>query len=375
MVFTKENFKYSDGGFDLQPVFVEVGSEVNAASTNVKSGNIDIDSGFENGTAKLEVNDVVSMAPNRMEGFESKATDEGYDIVNYLDISLYNSIYKGGKKDSNGNYESWDTPVENIDNKATITLELENDMSGKNLAIVHETHNGDEITGYELIDATYNEENNTITFETDSFSNYAIVSKENTEREKYILTSGNVTFTFTDEANHDFEVTLMDALTLADEELESLDLTKEEFAQILNIIKENTAKYGTLLSVYAIEIEDANYAYTGKTEIKIKMTDEMKKYNTFKLIYLDDENNFKAEDIVDLKVNGEYIEGTLPHLSAYALVGDNVETETTTTETTDNSKNPKTGDNIIMTISIFAVATLGAYITLKVNRNRYMRKH
>jgi len=167
----------------------------------------------------------------------------------------------------------------------------------------------------------------------------------------------------------------MDALTLADEELESLDLTKEEFAQILNIIKENTAKYGTLLSVYAIEIEDANYAYTGKTEIKIKMTDEMKKYNTFKLIYLDDENNFKAEDIVDLKVNGEYIEGTLPHLSAYALVGDNVETETTTTETTDNSKNPKTGDNIIMTISIFAVATLGAYITLKVNRNRYMRKH
>ena len=315
------------------------------------------------------------MVPNRMEGFESKATDEGYDIENYLDISLYNSIYKGGLKDANGNYESWDTPVESIEDKATIILELENDMSGKELAVIHEKHTGNTITGYELIDATYNEENNTITFETDSFSNYAIVSKENTETEKYILTSGNVTFTFTDEANHDFEVTLMDVLTLADEELESLGLTKEEFAQILNIIKENTAKYGTLLSVYAIEIEDANLAHTGKTEIKIKMTDEMKKYNTFKLIYLDDENNFKAEDIVDLKVNGEYIEGTLPHLSAYALVGDNVETETTTTEKTDNSKNPKTGDNIIMTISIFAVATLGAYITLKLNRNRYMRKH
>lgn len=51
--------------------------------------------------------------------------------------------------------------------------------------------------------------------------------------------------------------------------------------------------------------------------------------------------------------------------------------ETTPTETTptDNSKNPKTGDNIIMTISIFAIATLGAYTTLKVNRNRKMRKH
>ena len=51
--------------------------------------------------------------------------------------------------------------------------------------------------------------------------------------------------------------------------------------------------------------------------------------------------------------------------------------ETTPTETTptDNSKNPKTGDNIIMTISIFAIATLGAYTTLKVNRSRKMRKY
>ena len=83
---------------------------------------------------------------------------------------------------------------------------------------------GNTVTGYELIDATYNVKNNTITFETDSFSNYAIVSKENTETEKYVLTSGNATFTFTDEANHDFEVTFMDVLTLTDEELELLGL-------------------------------------------------------------------------------------------------------------------------------------------------------
>lgn len=50
-------------------------------------------------------------------------------------------------------------------------------------------------------------------------------------------------------------------------------------------------------------------------------------------------------------------------------------TPTETTTTTDNLKNPKTGDNIIMTISIFAIATLGAYTTLKVNRSRKMRKH
>ena len=58
--------------------------------------------------------------------------------------------------------------------------------------------------------------------------------------------------------------------------------------------------------------------------------------------------------------------------SNYAIATKASSTETTTT---DNSKNPKTGDNIAITISIFAIATLGAYTTLKVNRSRKMRKH
>lgn len=39
------------------------------------------------------------------------------------------------------------------------------------------------------------------------------------------------------------------------------------------------------------------------------------------------------------------------------------------------TKNPKTGDNIIMTMSIFVVAILGVYITLKINKKSKMRKH
>ena len=124
IVFNEENMGNGANNFHLGAIFEEVDDEVIPNSVNVKSGNIETDTNFENGTAKLEVNDVISMSPNRMEQFETTATDEGYDIENYLDISLYNSIYKGGKKDSSGNYESWDTPIENIDNKATITLEL-----------------------------------------------------------------------------------------------------------------------------------------------------------------------------------------------------------------------------------------------------------
>lgn len=170
-------FTIGGGNWHLGAQFTQVGAEVQASSVNIKSGNIEINENFEYGTAKLEVSDVASMDSSRMEEFENTATDEGYEIENYLDISLYNAVYKGGIKDVNGNYESWDTSVENIENKAAITLELENDMSGKDLAVIHELHNGEEIIGYELINATYNEENNTITFESDSFSHYAIVSK------------------------------------------------------------------------------------------------------------------------------------------------------------------------------------------------------
>jgi len=46
-------------------------------------------------------------------------------------------------------------------------------------------------------------------------------------------------------------------------------------------------------------------------------------------------------------------------------------TETTTT----TSNNPKTGDNIITIISIFAIATFGVFTTLKVNKNCKIRKH
>ena len=54
-----------------------------------------------------------------------------------------------------------------------------------------------------------------------------------------------------------------------------------------------------------------------------------------------------------------------------------ITTKTTSTEetTTDTSGNPTTGDNIIIIISIFAIAALGVFTTLKINKNRRIRKH
>ncbi len=420
------SFEVNGGPFHLQAEISETNNAVQANSQNVKSGDIDVNTEFENGTAKLEVNDVASMSPERMEGFENKATDEGYEIENYLDISLYNSIYKGGKKDSNGNYESWDTPVENIDNKATITLKLENDMNGKNLVIVHETHNGNEITGYELIDAVYNEENNTITFETDSFSNYAIASKEITDTTKYTVhfdsnggtpvedkevtagnsvaepeqpTNGDKVFdgwfedetlttrfdfhtpitrnvtlyakwiekekteeytivdengnsiTFEEEPEREFYFHIIDYLTFTEEDLEEAGIPKEMFDEVKEALKEVTKDYGTLLSFLEIEVQndDGYLIHEGPFKIKIKMTDEMKKYNTFKIIYVDIENNFDIENPITLTVEGDYLVGTLDHLSTYTITGSYVE----------EPVNPQTGDLMEVWKNMLLLSILG----------------
>lgn len=187
---------------------------------------------------------------------------------------------------------------------------------------------------------------------TEYFLIYVKIKPANTSEnlEEYTITNGDVTVNFKDLKNHEYELVLFDVLNLTKEEISQLGITEEQFNEIYNQIVNNTKQYGKLLKVYAIEIGDSTRDYTGETNIKIKITDEMKKYNSFKMIYLDDENNFKVEDVVELKIEGDYLVGTLPHLSAYALVGDNV-------------SNPKTGDNITFFISILTISVIGLITT------------
>lgn len=365
------SFTIGGGNWHLGAHFNEVSDEVQANSVNIKSGSIDIDTSnnedFANGTAKLEVNDVASLSPSRMEEFENTATEKGYEIENYLDISLYNTIYKGGKKDSKGNYESWDKSVENIDESATITLELENDMNGKNLVIVHEKHNGSEITGYELIDATYNEENNTITFKTDSFSNYAIASKEVVKDKAYTVSDNNGNeISFNEENGHTYHLNIIDYLKFSDEDLANANISKEMYNQIIEELKNVTKDYGTLLAFYEIEVfnEDDYQVHEGPFNIKIKMTDDMKKYNTFKIMFIDVDNNLEYEDPITLSQDGEYLVGTLNHLSSYAVIGSN----------TSTSNNPQTSDNINIWSGMFIISflglSLGTYTVTKVKKSK-----
>lgn len=237
-----------------------------------------------------------------------------------------------------------------------------------------------------FIDSTLTTPFNFETKITDNVTLYAkwtedINEEEKDETQEYELSSDNLTFTFTDDANHEYEVMLIDILKLSEEEIASLGVSKEQYDEVLNKIKNEVKEYGTLLNVYMIEIGDEIKAYTGKVDLMIKVTNELEKYNTFKFINIDDDNNFAAGDIVTLKVNGKYLIGTLPHLSIYALVGDTIEeneqnenTQNTEQEVTldnENIDNPKTGDmGIGIWVGLMVVSFIGIVGTAKKTRKR-----
>ena len=185
--------------------------------------------------------------------------------------------------------------------------------------------------------------------------------EEEPEGKKYVLTTGDYEVEFTTGAEGDYSLEVFDILTLKKEELEALGVTEEQFNEILTTIKNNVKQYGNLLNIFAINVNNASgNNYSDGTKFKLKLTDEMKKYNSFKFIYIDDENNFKVADIVDFKIEGDYLVGTLPHLSIYALVGNVVE----------ETNNPKTEDSINKDIIMLSLSLVGLFSSITYVKRR-----
>ena len=177
-------FNMPGGTAALQANFVEISDTVDNKAEQINSGNIS-NVTFNNGTAKLEVENIGSMSPAREEEFDNAAGD--YKIDNYLEISLYNTIYKGGEKDENNNYLAWNTEIHELENNATVELELKDNLNATDVAVIHEVRDEDNnIMGYDLIEANYNSSTKTISFETDGFSTYAIATKGEIESQEEV---------------------------------------------------------------------------------------------------------------------------------------------------------------------------------------------
>lgn len=176
-----------------------------------------------------------------------------------------------------------------------------------------------------------------------------------------VTTENGDTITFKEEAGHTFRLNIMDFYGLSDVALTDLNIPKELYQMMLTGIANAVNDEGTLVAFLQIEIFDENdfSIKEGPFNIKIKMTEEMKKFNSFKIIYVDTDNNFRTQTPIELKVNGDYLEGTLEHLSTYAVVGNVVEETTPASDTTTGTSNPKTGDNLMFYIAVLGFSALG----------------
>ena len=375
------------GNFHLGAHVVPVDDVVNATSEKVKSGNITIgENEINSGTVVLSVDDA-NPTEEKTQGFENAAGD--YEIDSYLDISLDQVLYKGNAENV------WSNELHELNQDATIELELDEDLSNKNILVLHNVGDGDD---FEVIEIDgYDPETNTLTFTTDSFSGYAIAVKDKPveddstdpenptdptdptdpeepsdpeepapAQEKYTVTEGDFTVVFSDDAGHEFELEVFELLNLTPEELAAMDITEEEYEQAVAEITEALKKYGTIINVYEINVFDGQFDHFGEVTIKIKMSDEMKKYNSFKFICVDDDE-ITDKDVVTLEDKDGYLTGNLFHLSSYALVGSNAQDEATetTTDGAATTTNPKTGDNIMFYVVMFVISLAGTIVTVK----------
>lgn len=200
-------------------------------------------------------------------------------------------------------------------------------------------------------DFTLEEEEDTVTYNL------------STEDGKYM-----VEFEYAD--GEDFEFVMVDILSYTPEEIEEMfDVPAEVVAEMLEEIKQITAEYGDLLGLYDIEIFSQNVEITDEgLTLRIKMTEEMEQYNTFKFLYLDDNNEFAVQEIHDPKyetIDGvRYLVFDLDHLSTYALVGSTVQN--------NESGNPGTGDHLIFNVSMLVLSVLGlAGAAIYTKKKRY----
>ncbi|MDD6069205.1 MAG: leucine-rich repeat domain-containing protein [Clostridiales bacterium] len=157
-------FSIANGNAHIGAKCAPVEDKVASTVEEVKDGNIALAADeLDMGTAILNVDETTTTATEQA-AFETAAA--GYDVESYLDLNLDQVVYRGSAE------QMWEKEVTELKEKASISLTVDGDYEN-GVEIVHQKHDGT----YEVIAAQYDKVTKKITFETDSFSKYAICSK------------------------------------------------------------------------------------------------------------------------------------------------------------------------------------------------------
>lgn len=341
-------FEMPNNNLHFKSIFESTSNIIRKSSSTVAEANVEGTDGLiDNGNLRLSIEDISdNTVKNRLN--EGVTTGE---VAAYVDLDLDNVLFKGTSEDV------WSESLTDLgDDHVTISLDLGKVELTDDSYVIYE-HDG-ALHTIPADEVTYNKEENTISFNTNQFSNYAIVTTGNippVEKTTHNLKSGEnneylMTFEDLVEGDYELEVNqILDLLKLTDEELIELgiDLSHDDIVAVVNKIKNGVAGSGELKALYEISVVLlGNKKTEGPFIFKVKLTEELKKYNTFKIVYVDDEFNVTSTIITGTVKDG-YILFTLPHLSAYALTASYVE------------PNPQTGDNILDSLMIGSVSLIG----------------
>ncbi len=239
--------------------------------------------------------------------------------------------------------------------------------------------NGNKVFGGWFEDDTYTREFDFNTPISDNITLFALwTDSENSElgedperNTSYSVEDDNENLiSFKEEAGHTYHFEMINYLSFTKEEvMAAANINSEQYDQIFGGVKAQAEKKGTFLfffdiNVYELVNPDPNdpeddgrrNIHEGPFTIKIKInTDELTKYNDFKMYYVDENFNLDNEPLnFQVSADGKYLVGTLNHLSPYVLVGNVVSNSGGTT-----TGNPQTSDNIHVWIGMLVISILG----------------
>ncbi len=143
----------------ISAIYEKTSDIVNVQAEKIANANLVIPSNQINGNAELlvdEAQDVVQAAYN--------SSLDGFQVGTYLDISLNEVIYKGSSE------EVWRTNITELQADTTVTLTLSDELKGHSEYKIIRNHEGT----IEELEATYNPNTGTLTFDTNAFSTYVL---------------------------------------------------------------------------------------------------------------------------------------------------------------------------------------------------------
>ena len=211
------------------------------------------------------------------------------------------------------------------------------------------------------------------------------VAIEEFEKKEYIVnsnTNSGDSISFKASKGDIYSFYIKDRKDTTDEELQQVvdlmnnseytfEVLKEQLNKLIAYGKNAAENDGTLLKLYEMYLYNNGeeiHEIDGGFKLKLKMTDDMKGYDSYKLIYIADDG--ETEKAIELTKEGEYLEGTLSHLSTYALVGRNGEAATEKDKTTATGTIPQAGVDMAIVFIITTVVAGTIIVVIKYNKFR-----